>query len=279
MSQKRSRSFKVLIGLALTAVPSGPAARAQERVGGQPGGVIVRDGNGSIGVFSGGATGFIGGTGPNGFQGVYVGPDGRTYRVSPKPGAATVTPPFPVISPDSFDPFAFAFGPSRSPFVAPPRPGWFDREAARRSFRHGDVKSVLRAADEAARWYPEDSEVQQTRALALFALGRFEEAGRAVRRAWMSGDWWDWAAVRAHYNRNDDYLSQLRSLQRAARDPAGSRSADVQLLLGYHNIALGRLVEGREAVVKALRARPEDPVAEDILDRLPPAHDAEGGPP
>src|SRR4051812_11287671 len=109
MWQRHSRSFKVLIGLALTAAH---AARAEDKVGGRPGGVIVRDGNGSIGVFSGGASGFIGGTGPNGFQGVYVGPDGRTYRVAPKPGAAAVVPPFPVIDPDGFDPFAFAFGPS-----------------------------------------------------------------------------------------------------------------------------------------------------------------------
>ena len=82
--QTRGRALQVLAALALVATPLGLQAMGQEDARERPGRVVVRDGNGSIGVFAGGASGFIGGTGPNGFEGVYVGPDGR---VSTRPQA------------------------------------------------------------------------------------------------------------------------------------------------------------------------------------------------
>jgi hypothetical protein len=261
------------LGLALT---HAPAARAQEAAPARPSGVIVQDGRGGIGVFSGGATGFIGGTGPNGnMEGIVVGPNGQVRRVRPKPGEPVAVPGSGVtfFDPEGFDPFAFAFGPSRSPFgaggmtspAAPQPPAAFDINPVRQAFRKGDY----RAAIEAPRAFPFDPDAQQARSLALFALGRYDEAGRALRQA-LGADaaaGWDWSTVGRFYRRPDDYVRQYQALRRAAVRPV---TAEVHLLLAYHAMILQRPDAARPALEAALRLRPGDPIASGLSEALPP---------
>jgi hypothetical protein len=286
------RHGAALFGIALAAGPA--AAFAQETSAKGHDGVIVHDGKGGIGFFSGGASGFIGGTGPNGFEGVYVGPDGKARRMKSPPGAPAVVAPGSGVTffdPTGFDPFAFAFGPSRSPFgpsqglppnpaPAPspnpvpfgpdgmaPRPALFDLDPARRAFRRGDVRATLRLANAAARTCPDDVEVDQVRALALFALGRFDEAGRAIRPVLDAGAAWDDALLNRFYDAPDAHERQYQALRRAAQ---AATSADVHLLMAYHARALGHDDDRRAAVQKALQIRPDDPLIRDLWDDLNP---------
>jgi tetratricopeptide (TPR) repeat protein len=173
--------------------------------------------------------------------------------------------------PEGFDPFAFAFGPSRSPFrpggmpTAPRPPAAFDLEAARQAFRRGDYRALV----DAPRATPFDPDAQQARALALFVLGRYDEAGRALRQA-LNGDpaaAWDWPTLGRFYRRPEDYVRQYQALRRAAARPV---TPEVHLLLAYHALILHRPDDARPALEAALRLRPGDPIARDLQDALPP---------
>src|SRR5262249_46757155 len=202
-------------------------------------------------------------TGQNGgMEGIIVGPDGQVRRVRPRPGAPMVVPGGGVtfFDPEGFDPFAFAFGPSRSPFgpggmpAAPWPPAAFDLEAARQAFRRGDYRALI----DAPRAVPFNPDAQQARALALFALGRSDEAGRALRGPGRGAR----AAAGVGRNRgrssrgSEDYVRQYQALRRAAARPV---TAEVHLLLAYHAMILHRPDDARPALETALRLRPGDP--------------------
>jgi tetratricopeptide (TPR) repeat protein len=122
---------------------------------------------------------------------------------------------------------------------------------------------------DAPRATPFDPDAQQARALALFALGRYDEAGRALRQA-LNGDpaaAWDWPTVGRFYRRSEDYVRQYQTLRRAAARPV---TPEVHLLLAYHAMILHRPDDARPALEAALRLRPGDPVARDLQDALSP---------
>jgi tetratricopeptide (TPR) repeat protein len=151
---------------------------------------------------------------------------------------------------------------------APPPPPIDPAAAARRVFRRGDLRTALRLADERCRALPDDPDARQARALALFALGRYDEAGRAVRADMEDGTAWDWATLGRYYERTGDYVKHYDALRRAALAPQGT--ADAQMLLAYHSRVIRRASDTRAALARVLQARPDDELALDLQDAVPP---------
>src|SRR5207249_1963778 len=136
--------------------------------------------------------------GPRGLEGVMVGPDGKARKIRPgDPPPAGVQ----FFAPGEFDPFEFAFGRS----FATPAPSAVDLRQAQWAFRRGDFRGSLKALDEQARQHPNQPDLDQARALAYHALGRFADSGKVARRALEEAAPWDWSRVRSFYDRSSDY--------------------------------------------------------------------------
>lgn len=127
--------------------------------------------------------------------------------------------------------------------------------AARFSFAAGDPASALEAIDlVVVERGGSDLSLQQFRALALFALGRYDEAAAVVGSVLASGPVWDWATLIGHYQTPTAYTEQLRRLE--ARVDSGTAGRGIRSLLGYHY-----LVAGHQAEAEFLLAQRENPVA------------------
>ena len=300
MTPLRTLSLLSFLAFVLGSVPIRDAA-AQSHPRPAPGGLVVPGGQGSVGVLvEGGGTAFAGTFGPDGPEGIVVGPDGTVRHWSPtsrdedsraedalageldRAGGAIGV----LVGPDArerftqswgpagFDPFTFAFGPAGRPapgglFFHGGDPFGADLSSAGRAFRSGDLRGALGIADEAARLWPDDPEITQLRALNLFALGRFPEAGTALRAALAVTEGWDWDRIQALYDVPEDYLRQYRSLQEAATADPGD--AAIQFLLAYHDRLLGRPEASRSALQRVLDLQPGDRLARDLLRSLPPS--------
>ncbi len=83
---------------------------------------------------------------------------------------------------------------------------------------------------------------------------------------------WDWSNVARFYERPADYFAQYQALRRSAVEQA---PADLQLLTAYHARIIGRIDDARAALNRLLRASPDDFLAHDLQDQLPPDLDVQ----
>ena len=145
--------------------------------------------------------------------------------VGPGPGVGFVP------GPAGFDPFLFAFGPSRSPFgpAGPPevfgsRP--FIPDEVTDAFHRGDFAGALGRLDRLQENDGDDPDLGQARSLALFALGEYGAAGAEARATLTQyGERWDWEILRRFYPDASTYVNQYRGLQTEADEiaPIGRR--------------------------------------------------------
>jgi tetratricopeptide (TPR) repeat protein len=109
--------------------------------------------------------------------------------------------------------------------------------AARDRFKAGDYERALDLADQVLKQTPNVAVVHEFRALALFALGRYEDAAAADYAALSAGPGWNWPTLIGLYGDADTYTRQLRALEAYARENPKSSSAP--FLLGYHYMIEG----------------------------------------
>lgn len=263
----------------------------------------VYSSDGRSGVYvQGGGQGFAGTFGENGFQGVMMGPDGRVKRFGPANnpfrtpsranrsqgattgvgvgafagGGAAVGRGTP-IGPGGFDPFSFVFGESAAQggMAGVFGGSGVERElqAAKEAFRDGQYRESLQATNRILRVQPGDSEVYQLQALALVALQRYEQAAESVYEGLSLGTRWDWGRLRACYRDTETYVSHLRQLESAAGDDSAPNTAGVQFLLAYHYLVLDKSDHARAALRQTLQLQPENNIARELLESLPPQID------
>ena len=231
---------------------------------------IVRGEQGSSGAFVSGGSGSAVVSDRHGTQGIVVDSQGRVRRFHQRATAGRSIGAFAGggtsgIATGDFDPFDFAFG--QRGFPASRFETSADTDAIEAAYRQGDYQLALQRAEKADQLVPGDPEIQQLHALALFALGRYPEAGLTVRDVLTDGVIWTWPALRRLHPDDEAYLNLYRRLQTAATSPV---SADTLILLAYHDLVLGRLDAARKSLQKVVELQPDNSFARTVIANLPP---------
>lgn len=140
-------------------------------------------------------------------------------------------------------------------------------ERARVAFEEGLYTAALDYADQAVEKSPEDPTLHEFRALALFALKRYDEAAAALYPVLSIGPGWDWATLISLYNDSTKtYTAQIRALEDYIR--SHPESAQANFLLAYHYLTQGHgdAALGRLRVVTELK--PTDKLSAELLKEL-----------
>jgi tetratricopeptide (TPR) repeat protein len=141
-------------------------------------------------------------------------------------------------------------------------------DQARQSFFAGDYEAALASTDAALREMPNDAVIHEFRALALFAVGRYQEAAATLYAVLSVGPGWDWTTMSSLYPSRAEYTRQLRALEdtcaKTANDPA------LRFVLAYHYLTTGHEEAAAGQLQKLLAASPQDRLAAQILMQLDP---------
>ena len=156
--------------------------------------------------------------------------------------------------------------PPPEPAVADPAVAKFDE--GRAAFKTGDYVKALQNTDEAIKTLPNDATLHEFRALALFALQKYEQAAVPLYAVLSVGPGWDWTTLIGLYPRADVYTQQLRALEQYAR--ANPRSSGARFVLAYHYLTQGN----NDAAVAQFRQvqtlAPGDTLSAQLLKQLSP---------
>jgi tetratricopeptide (TPR) repeat protein len=138
--------------------------------------------------------------------------------------------------------------------------------AAREAFKAGDYSRALKLADEALKTMPNDASLHEFRALALFALGQFEQAAAPLYAVLMNGPGWDWPTLVGLYPNVDVYTTQLRALE--AYTKSHPDSAAGHFVLAYFYLTQGHLDVAATQLKKVVALQPGDKLAPQLLRQL-----------
>lgn len=270
----RSITYTIAGLLTLLAVNLQQNANAQIFATQNGGGVFVQgNGQGMAGTFD-----------ENGFQGIVVGPDGKTRKIRnaknpftnhPKTsffaeggafaGAATASSPF---APGGFDPFDFVFGQNtRNPFLAD-ESNTNELPELQRQIRNAEYTQARERAQRLLRQYPDDPQLLQLKALTDFALQDYEIAAANVYPVLQQQLAWDWQTLRQLYSDTQTYVQQLQNLQTLAQQQEAAPA--LHFLLAYHYLILDQVDRARDQLRLTLQMQPENRVARELLNELPP---------
>ena len=156
--------------------------------------------------------------------------------------------------------------PPPEPAVAEPAVAKFDE--GRAAFKAGDYVKALQLTDLAIQTLPNDATLHEFRALALFALQKYEQAAVPLYAVLSVGPGWDWTTLIGLYPRADVYTQQLRALEQYAR--VNPRSSAARFVLAYHYLTQGNndAAVGQFRQVQTLA--PGDTLSAQLLKQLSP---------
>jgi len=139
-------------------------------------------------------------------------------------------------------------------------------DGARDAFKSGEYARALDLVDEAIREAPNETALHEFRALAFFALQRYDEAAAALHAVLAVGPGWDWATLIGLYPGVDVYTEQLRALEDfASRNP---NSAPARLVLAYHYLTEGHNAAALEQFKRVVALQPKDTLTARLVQRL-----------
>ena len=154
--------------------------------------------------------------------------------------------------------------------TAEPAVETFDR--GRSAFTSGDYAGALSLANEAVSKLPNDPTIHEFRALALFALARYDDAAATLYPVLSVGPGWDWTTMIGLYGSADAYTVQLRALEDFAR--AHPESASPRFLLAYHYMTAGHANAAIEQFRMVVAKKPTDRLSKQLLTALEEANQA-----
>jgi len=165
---------------------------------------------------------------------------------------------------------------------APPMPAVVDSAAnsfivAGDAFKQRQYDKALELTDQAIRQTHNTRAAHELRALALFALQRYDEAAAAVSVVpWGGGgQGWDWATLVSFYPSVAVYTDQLRALENyCGQNPA---SAPGRFVLAYHYAKQGHLGEAVQQLKRLAELQPNDTLSAGLIHELESMADATAG--
>jgi tetratricopeptide (TPR) repeat protein len=146
---------------------------------------------------------------------------------------------------------------------------------ARTSFMAGDYARALAQADQVLGQTPNVPVVHEFRALALFALNRYDEAAAVAYAVLSSGPGWNWTTLAGLYPDVDTYTGQLRALEAAAKTQPNS--APTQFLLAYHYMVEGHAEAAAAQFARVTKLQPQDTLSASFAKTLAPQTEAQAG--
>jgi tetratricopeptide (TPR) repeat protein len=156
--------------------------------------------------------------------------------------------------------------PLPEPAVADPAVAKFDE--GRAAFKAGDYVKALQLTDLAIKTLPNDATLHEFRALALFALQKYEQAAVPLYAVLSVGPGWDWTTLIGLYPRADVYTQQLRALEQYAR--ANLKSSSARFVLAYHYLTQGNNDAAAQQFRQVLALAPGDTLSAQLVKQLSP---------
>ena len=139
-------------------------------------------------------------------------------------------------------------------------------------FKNGSYDAALVGLDKAVKASPKDSVLHEVRALALFAIGRYDEAAATLNAVLAAAPGMDWTTMSGLYGSVDDYTTQLRRLEAFCKANPGNAAA--YFVLAYHYLVGGHADLAADALEVVVAKQPGDAVAKRLLDAITPPADA-----
>ena len=108
-----------------------------------------------------------------------------------------------------------------------------------------------------------NAQAHELRSLSMFATGDYSEAAREAHLALALGSPANWATLAGYYGNEEDYVKQLRSLEKFSQE--NPNSADAHFVRAYHYLMIGYVDSFRSELAEAAKLRPEDILAANLL--------------
>src|SRR5262249_30502633 len=138
----------------------------------------------------------------------------------------------------------------------------------RAAFKAGDYVKALQRTDEAIQTLPNDATLHEFRALALFALQKYEQAAVPLYAVLSVGPGWDWTTLAGLYPGIDVYTQQLRALEQHAR--ATSKSSAAHFVPAYHYMTQGHNDAALAQFRQVQAVAPGDTLSAQLIKQLSP---------
>ncbi|MDR3619424.1 MAG: thioredoxin [Paludisphaera borealis] len=138
--------------------------------------------------------------------------------------------------------------------------------AARDAFKAGDYQHALDLTDQVLKKTPDVPVVHEFRALALFALKRYDEASAVDYAVLSAGPGWNWATLVGLYPNVETYTNQVRELEAVVRGAPTSPSP--LFLLAYHYLVQGHKEAAAAQFEKVSQLAPDDKLAASFVKAL-----------
>ncbi len=154
-----------------------------------------------------------------------------------------------------------------------PEPGVLDPaiavlDDARAAFWAGDYSKALTLTDQVLKTLPGDVAVHELRALALFALKRYDDAAATLYAVLSMGPGWDWTTQIGLYAKAETYTEQLRALEDNRDDQPDSAGA--HFVLAYHYLTAGHADSAAEELRDVERLKSDDRLSGHLLALIAP---------
>jgi tetratricopeptide (TPR) repeat protein len=153
--------------------------------------------------------------------------------------------------------------------VANPAMSSFD--TARQSFSQGQFDQALQQTNDALTKLPNDTDIQEFRALCLFALGRYDDAAATLYAVLSVGPGWDWTTLISLYSDPNTYTAQLRALEDYCI--ANRQSASARFVLSYQYLTEGQTQAAVNILKQVVTLKPSDTLSAKLLGQLDPTQD------
>ena len=134
---------------------------------------------------------------------------------------------------------------------------------AKAAFQEAQYRNAYRLASHAAIDDANNAKAHELRSLSMFANGDYAGAAREAHLALALGSPANWAALAGYYGNEQDYVKQLRALEKFSQE--NPNSADAHFVRAYHYLMTGYLDSFRTEMAVAAKLRPDDNLATNLL--------------
>jgi tetratricopeptide (TPR) repeat protein len=148
--------------------------------------------------------------------------------------------------------------------VVDPAMSTFDQ--ARAAFKAGDFDQALTLSQSALKSVSNDPAIHEFSAIALFALGRYDESAGALYGVLSVGPGWDWTTLISLYSDVDVYTNQLRALEKYA--DGNPQSASARFILAYLYLTAGQNDSAIVELQQVVALQPNDRLSSQLLEAL-----------
>ena len=141
-------------------------------------------------------------------------------------------------------------------------------EIARSDFLQANYTAALADCNQSITRLPNSSAAHEFRGLALFALGRYQEAAGPVYAVLSVGPGWDWPTLIGFYPNVDVYTGQLRALEQYL--DSNPHAVEARFLLAYHYMTCGHTDAAVRALKSVVEQNPRDRLSAQLLSAMTP---------